>query len=71
MLSIQINDTGQPIPEDEIATIFHPFVTNKTSGSGVGLALARRIIKSHLGTISVSSSTSLTSFTILLPMTTD
>ena len=36
MLSIQINDTGQPIPEDEIATIFHPFVTNKTSGSGVG-----------------------------------
>lgn len=67
MLSIQINDTGQPIPEDELDTIFFPFVTHKMGGSGVGLALARQIIKGHKGTINVSSNSSLTSFTILLP----
>jgi signal transduction histidine kinase len=68
MLSISINNNGQPIPEDEIDNIFLPFVTHKMGGTGVGLALAKRIIESHLGSIHVSSSESLTEFTILLPL---
>ncbi len=68
MLSLQINNNGQPIPDDEIDTIFNPFVTYKTGGSGIGLALAKRIIEAHMGNIQVSSTDTLTGFTILLPL---
>lgn len=68
MLSIQINNNGQPIPEDEIDSIFNPFVTYKKGGSGIGLALAKRIIENHMGSINVSSTAALTCFTILLPL---
>jgi len=68
MLSIQINDNGSPIPEDQIENIFKPFVTYKKGGTGIGLALAKRIIENHMGSISVSSTETLTSFNILLPL---
>ncbi|NLO08760.1 MAG: HAMP domain-containing histidine kinase [Clostridiales bacterium] len=71
MFSIQINNDGKPIPDDEIDTIFKPFVTHKAGGTGIGLALAKRIIEAHMGSIQVSSSDNLTSFTILLPLPTD
>ena len=68
MLSIQINNNGKPIPEDELDTVFLPFVTHKTGGTGIGLALTKQIIEAHLGSIKVSSSDELTVFTILLPL---
>lgn len=68
MLSIEINDNGQPIPDDELDTIFNPFVTHKVGGTGVGLALAKRITEAHLGSIQVLSTNELTGFTILLPL---
>ena len=66
-LSIRFSNNGQPIPADEVEKIFLPFVTYKKGGTGVGLAIARKIIELHYGTISVTSDESLTSFTILLP----
>lgn len=68
MISIQINDNGQVIPDDELDTIFNPFVTHKAGGTGIGLALAKRIVEAHLGCIQVSSDDGLTGFTILLPL---
>ncbi len=68
MVSIQINNNGLPIPESELDTIFLPFVTSKKYGTGVGLALAKRIIEGHLGRIHVRSTEALTGFTILLPL---
>lgn len=68
MFSIRINNNGCAIPEDELETIFTPFVTHKTGGTGIGLALAKRIIEAHLGSIHVSSTDALTEFTILLPL---
>lgn len=68
MLSIQINNNGPKIPEDDINNIFLPFVTHKTGGTGIGLALAKRIINAHMGCIKVSSCDDLTSFIILLPL---
>lgn len=67
-LSIRFSNNGQPIPAEEIDKIFVPFVTYKKGGTGVGLAIARKIIELHYGTISVSSDENLTSFTILLPL---
>lgn len=68
MIKIQVINNGLPIPEEDIETIFLPFVTHKKGGTGVGLALSKRIIEGHLGSITVASSESMTEFTILLPL---
>lgn len=69
MISIQINNNGQPIPKEDIDTIFLPFVTQKKEGTGIGLPFAKRVIENHGGSIQVNSNEELTSFTILLPLT--
>ncbi len=66
-LSITLSNNGQPIPEEALELIFQPFVTYKKGGTGVGLALARKVIDLHYGSIEVTSNEELTSFTILLP----
>lgn len=48
---IRISDNGCGIPEEDWENIFEPFFTTKTSGAGLGLANARRIIDQHGGTI--------------------
>jgi signal transduction histidine kinase len=48
---IQISDNGNGIPHDIGQKVFVPFFTTKTTGSGVGLALARQIMIAHGGTI--------------------
>lgn len=60
-LKIQVSDTGIGIPTDRIEQIFEPFVqldgssTRKAGGTGLGLALARRIIEAHGSVIHVHS----------------
>lgn len=66
---ISESDNGPGIPEDKIDTIFEPFMTTKKNGNGWGLALSKRIITSHKGTIQVKSfQGGGTVFEILLPM---
>jgi signal transduction histidine kinase len=67
-LSIQISNNGQPIPEEVIENIFVPFVTYKKGGTGIGLALVKKVIDLHYGNINVASKENLTAFTILLPV---
>lgn len=67
-LSINICNNGHPIPEDIIDTIFQPFVTYKKGGTGVGLALVKKVVDLHYGTVQVQSDPELTSFTLLLPV---
>jgi signal transduction histidine kinase len=67
-LSITISNNGHPIPQEALESIFQPFVTFKKNGTGVGLALARKVIDLHYGSISVVSDEHLTAFTILLPV---
>ena len=69
---LEIHDTGSGIPDEIRERIFDPFVTHgKTHGTGLGLAVVRRIVEEHHGDVSVSSSTTGTTFTIRLPLTID
>lgn len=46
-----VADTGPGISEDVAARLFHPFVTGKADGMGVGLSISRNIIEAHGGAI--------------------
>ncbi|MFA5352999.1 MAG: ATP-binding protein [Thermodesulfovibrionales bacterium] len=66
---IDIQDTGDGIPRDELNRIFLPFYTRKEGGSGLGLALSKKIVKDHGGIIKVRSKAGLgTTFSIYLPL---
>jgi signal transduction histidine kinase len=69
---IRIQNSGQPIPADDLAYIFEPFYrshqTANMRGYGVGLSLVERIIRLHQGRVGVSSAVgNLTEFSIELP----
>jgi len=48
---IQVANDGEPIPLSAQEQIFVPFYTTKKDGSGIGLALARQIMRQHNGSI--------------------
>ncbi|MEH1925351.1 hybrid sensor histidine kinase/response regulator [Nostoc sp.] len=69
-IRIEIADTGPGIPPEELATIFERFRqgNHKSSGSGLGLYLARRIVEAHQGIILLNSELGKGSvFIVLLP----
>lgn len=67
-LSIIISNNGHPIPGDVMENIFVPFVTYKKGGTGVGLALVKKVVDLHFGCINVESNDNITAFTIHLPI---
>ncbi|MFQ5565365.1 MAG: nitrogen regulation protein NR(II) [Paracoccaceae bacterium] len=69
-LQITIADNGAGVPEDLLRNIFEPFVTSKSNGSGLGLALVSKIISDHGGVISCQSEPGWTRFRLLLPVAT-
>ena len=54
-LVIHVIDTGPGIPADKHAEIFRPYVTGRKGGSGLGLAVTRRIVEEHGGRIDLYS----------------
>ena len=62
------SDNGDGVPPDVKPNLFEPFVTSKTKGSGLGLALVAKIIGDHGGVIECESRTRHTTFRALLPM---
>lgn len=71
-ISIRISDTGVGISEENRAKLFTPLFTTKAKGTGLGLAVCKRIIDAHKGSISVYSVEGEgTTFTIRLPMDMD
>ena len=54
-IKITITDNGPGISTDDLEKIFIPFYTTKENGSGIGLSLARQIMRLHKGTITARS----------------
>ncbi len=67
-LMIEIQDNGPGVPAAIQEHMFDPFVTSKTNGTGLGLALVAKLIADHGGTIECDSEPNKTIFRILLPM---
>jgi PAS domain S-box-containing protein len=67
-ITITVSDTGEGIPEDNLAKIFNPFFSTKDKGTGLGLSISHNIIKAHQGTIDAESEKGKqTSFIVKLP----
>ena len=70
-LLVKIKDNGEGIPEDSWSKIFMPNFTTKTSGTGLGLAMCKRIVEQANGNIWFETSEDEgTTFFILFPINT-
>ena len=68
-VQVAVKDTGDGIETDHLNKIFQPFFSTKEKGTGMGLAICRRIIDQHGGDIQVDSETGKgTCFFIFLPV---
>jgi signal transduction histidine kinase len=67
-VEVEFTDTGPGIPPEARARLFEPFFTTKAKGTGLGLALVKRIVESHYGRLTVESPTrGGTTFRLFLP----
>jgi two-component system sensor histidine kinase HydH len=55
MVIIEVQDTGKGIPQEDLDKVLDPYFTTKPEGTGLGLALAFKIIDEHKGTIRFAS----------------
>ncbi len=68
-LCLEVIDTGGGIPPEVMPRIFQPFFSTRPDGHGLGLAITRRIVQAHGGSIAVDSTPGCgTCFTIRLPI---
>ena len=71
MIDIIVENTNSYIEKDIINKLFTPFFTTKSHGVGIGLAVSKRIVEAHGGSImvkSVSGSFKATAFFITIPV---
>jgi nitrogen fixation/metabolism regulation signal transduction histidine kinase len=50
-----VEDNGTGVREDVIGRIFEPYVTTKPKGTGLGMAIAKKIIEEHQGSVTVAN----------------
>jgi two-component system sensor histidine kinase HydH len=64
---LRVRDDGPGVPEEDRRRIFEALFTTKAKGSGLGLALCRRIMESHGGTIGLEPTASGATFLLTIP----
>lgn len=69
MVVVEVSDDGPGIAPEVVERIFNPFFTTKPQGSGLGLAVVRKIVDAHDGHIAVTSAPGQgTRFIVTLPV---
>ncbi len=65
---IKVSDSGEGISAENLTRIFDPFFTTKARGTGIGLALCKKIVEEHNGKMKVESAVGKgTSVSVILP----
>lgn len=54
-IQVSVRDEGAGIPDEILKRLFEPFATSKDRGTGLGLAVSRRIVTDHQGTIQAAN----------------
>ena len=67
-LMISVSDNGCGVPSDIAQNIFDPFVSTKTGGTGLGLALVAKLVHDHGGVIEFDTNSDGTCFRLYFPM---
>jgi len=68
-IEVSVMDEGKGLTDAEMSQLFTPFFTTKSSGTGLGLPLVKKVVEEHNGCINVESAIGLgTTFKILLPI---
>lgn len=67
-LEVRISDNGPGVPQHLQNRLFEPFVTTKSFGAGLGLALVHKLVAAHGGLIDFESEPGRTVFRVLLPI---
>jgi signal transduction histidine kinase len=66
---VRVKDNGVGIPPEKIDRIFNPFFTTKEKGTGLGMAISKKIVEAHEGSIDVLSDGARgTEFVVTLPL---
>lgn len=70
-ICVSVTNYAEDIPGEKIGRIFDKFYqaeeSHSAKGNGVGLAIVRRVVQLHKGTVSVQSGNGVTTFTVTLP----
>lgn len=66
-LEICVIDNGDGVPDDLLPHLFDPFVTTKSGGTGLGLALVAKIVGDHGGIVDCESEPRRTVFRVMMP----
>ncbi|MBA3555230.1 MAG: hypothetical protein H0W29_10795 [Gemmatimonadales bacterium] len=64
----RVVDGGSGIPDEVRGKVFDLFFTTKEKGSGIGLAVSKKIVEAHNGTLEFTSQPRETAFTVRLPL---
>jgi signal transduction histidine kinase len=68
-LALSVRDTGQGMSQDQIDNLFAPFLTYKESGTGIGLAIVKKIMENHQSKVEIESKVGQgTRFKLLFPV---
>ena len=55
-VTVRFTDSGGGMTAENLSRVFEPYFTTKTSGTGLGLLIVRRIVREHGGELSIESS---------------
>ena len=70
-LCVKVSNTGNDIPLEKQEKLFAKFYqadeSHTTQGNGIGLAIVKRIVELHKGSVNVKSANGITTFTVMLP----